>query len=217
MGPDLAASRFFFGAIVPLPFLLGWLAGLSSLAILGGGLWILWAWYVGELVGIAWIVTAGAMLLWSAAGRYLVLAFYPRGTDEPEVRRSAGGHDIPGPDGSRLHMDEQGASTGQPALVLTHGWALDSEAWYYARRQLGEQYRLILWDLPGLGRSTQPADGRYSVERLAEDLLAVIDAAGERRGTLGGHSIGGGVGVGPLPPPPGIGKRGNRPGLRRHH
>jgi pimeloyl-ACP methyl ester carboxylesterase len=176
---------------VPLPFLLGWLAGLSSFAILGGGLWILWAWYVGELVGLAWIVTGSAMLLWSAAGRHLVLAFYPRGTDEPEVRRSTGGHEIAGPDGSRLHMDEQGASSGKPALVLTHGWALDSEAWYYARRQLGEQYRLILWDLPGLGRSTQPADGRYTVERLAEDLLAVIEASGERRVTLVGHSIGG--------------------------
>jgi hypothetical protein len=34
----------------PLPFLLGWLVGLLSLTLLGGGLLILYAWYVGELV-----------------------------------------------------------------------------------------------------------------------------------------------------------------------
>src|SRR4051794_29508565 len=34
----------------PLPFLLGWLFGLLSLTLLGGGLLILYAWYVGELV-----------------------------------------------------------------------------------------------------------------------------------------------------------------------
>ena len=34
----------------PLPFLLGWLFGLLSLTLLGGGLLVLYAWYVGELV-----------------------------------------------------------------------------------------------------------------------------------------------------------------------
>jgi hypothetical protein len=34
----------------PLPFLLGWLFGLLSLTLLGGGLLILYAWYAGELV-----------------------------------------------------------------------------------------------------------------------------------------------------------------------
>jgi pimeloyl-ACP methyl ester carboxylesterase len=48
-----------------------------------------------------------------------------------------------------------------------------------------------MWDLPGLGRSTQPADGRYSVERLAENLRSVIAHTGDRPVTLVGHSIGG--------------------------
>jgi hypothetical protein len=34
----------------PLPFLLGWLVGLLSLTLLGGGLLVLYAWYAGELV-----------------------------------------------------------------------------------------------------------------------------------------------------------------------
>jgi pimeloyl-ACP methyl ester carboxylesterase len=76
-------------------------------------------------------------------------------------------------------------------IVLTHGWALDSTAWYYVRKELARNHRLVMWDLPGLGRSTQPADGRYSVERLAEDLRSVIAQTGDQPVTLVGHSIGG--------------------------
>ena len=36
-----------------LPFL--WLLGLLSLAILGGGLYLLWAWYVGVVVGTGYL------------------------------------------------------------------------------------------------------------------------------------------------------------------
>jgi pimeloyl-ACP methyl ester carboxylesterase len=50
----------------------------------------------------------------------------------------------------------------------------------------------VLWDLPGLGLSGQPKDGRYSLERMARDLRAVRDAtAGDRPVVLVGHSIGG--------------------------
>ena len=89
-------------------------------------------------------------------------------------------------------MDAEGPAD-KPVLVLTHGWTLDSQAWFYARQQLSKRYRLILWDLPGLGRSSQPADHEYSVERLAENLRAVIEhaTAANERVTLVGHSIGG--------------------------
>jgi pimeloyl-ACP methyl ester carboxylesterase len=77
-------------------------------------------------------------------------------------------------------------------VVLTHGWGLDANAWYYVRRRLASKFRLVAWDLPGLGRSTQPSDGRYSVQRLAEDLRAVIAVhADSRPVVLVGHSIGG--------------------------
>ena len=50
----------------------------------------------------------------------------------------------------------------------------------------------MLWDLPGLGLSSQPSDGRYSLERFARDLKAVLDAScGSRPVILAGHSIGG--------------------------
>jgi pimeloyl-ACP methyl ester carboxylesterase len=56
---------------------------------------------------------------------------------------------------------------------------------------LAQDYRLVLWDLPGLGKSSQPADGRYTVARLAENLRCVIAETGDKPVTLVGHSIGG--------------------------
>lgn len=176
--------------MMPLPFLLGTLASLLSLALLAGGIAILWMFATGTLVATAWLVSGIAMLAWSLLGRAIVLAFYPRGEDEPRSMRSEGARRIEGADGSSLHLEFDGPADA-PVIVLTHGWALDSQAWYYVRKHLAREFRLILWDLPGLGHSTQPRDGRYSVERLAEDLRIVIGQAGGRPVTLVGHSIGG--------------------------
>jgi len=176
--------------MLPLPFLLGTLATLGSVALLVGGLWIVWGWIAGTIVATSTLVYGIAMLAWSLLGRQIVLAFYPRGRDEPSALRSPNATVLEAPSGSRLHVEMEGPAD-RPVIVLTHGWALDSTAWYYVRKELAKHYRLVLWDLPGLGRSTQPADGRYSVERLAEDLRSVIAHTGDRPVTLVGHSIGG--------------------------
>lgn len=176
--------------LLPLSFLLAIVAGLLSLAFLVGGGYIVWAWYTGELIALSWLVSGVAMLVWSAFGRSLVLMFYPRGNDEPHIHRSEHTEKIQAADGSILHVEFEGPVDG-PTIILTHGWALDSTAWYYVRRELSKRYRLVLWDLPGLGKSTQPSDGRYSVARLAEDLRLVIEKTGDKPVTLVGHSIGG--------------------------
>ena len=126
--------------------------------------------------------------------------FYPllrrRGADDPrweEARGSARGdseHDIPRPDGSVLHAVCHGP-VGAPVLVLTHGWAATSAEWHYVKKHLGDRYRLILWDLPGMGRSHSPDSGEWSMEGLARDLDAVLELAGGRPAILVGHSIGG--------------------------
>lgn len=68
-------------------------------------------------------------------------------------------------------------------LRLTHGWGTNSTEWFYTKEALARRFRLIVWDLPGLGESKPRADGNYSLEKLAEDLEAVA--------ALAGHSIGG--------------------------
>jgi hypothetical protein len=50
---------------MPLTFLVMWLAGLFSLALLGVGGYLVWAWYVGEIVETVWLVVGIGLLLWS--------------------------------------------------------------------------------------------------------------------------------------------------------
>ena len=89
-----------------------------------------------------------------------------------------------------MHVAEAGA--GEP-IVLLHGWP---EHWWEWRRlipSLSEGYRLICPDLRGFGWSEAPRTG-YEKERLAADVLALLDALGLQRVRLVGHDWGGVVG-----------------------
>ena len=187
---DPAVSKALSGEkcmfMMPLTFLFMWLIGLLSLGMIAGGIYIVWAWYFGALVATAWLVLGIAMLAWSAAGRWLIVLMHPGGSDDPVSLRSGQQHRLARPEGHELYAEIHGPETGLP-IVLTHGWSLDSTAWY----RLSDRFRLILWDLPGLGQSSQPRDRDYSIERFAQDLRAVLELAGNRKVLLLGHSIGG--------------------------
>jgi pimeloyl-ACP methyl ester carboxylesterase len=77
-----------------------------------------------------------------------------------------------------------------PTLVLTHGAGANGSSWYYLLRDLAARFRLVVWDLPGLGHSRGPRNHDYSLEKHARDLEAVLDIAGEPV-VLAGHSMGG--------------------------
>jgi pimeloyl-ACP methyl ester carboxylesterase len=111
------------------------------------------------------------------------------GPDEPRSRRTGEARTLARPDGSTLRVELYGPPDGPP-VVLTHGWGLDADQWYYAKKEFAG-CRLIVWDLPGLGRSTEPANRDYSLANLARGLDAVIGEAGGRPAVLVGHSIGG--------------------------
>lgn len=181
---------------MPLTFLLAWVAGLVSLLVLGLGGYLVWAWYTGALVATIWLVLGVLLLAWALAGRCAVVLMRRRGEDEPRAERTGRHRTVKGPSGAVLHVEEYGPEQGAPTLVLTHGWDLDATAWHYQKRHLAGRFRLVLWDLPGLGRSSQPEDGGYSLERMAGDLKAVVDAtSGGRPVVLVGHSIGGMIGL----------------------
>jgi pimeloyl-ACP methyl ester carboxylesterase len=93
-------------------------------------------------------------------------------------------------DGSKLHVESYGPE-GAPVIVLTHGWGADHSEWDYLQRDLADRFRLLVWDLPGLGRSSQPVNHDYRLENLANDLQAVLSLAGDQPAILLGHSIGG--------------------------
>jgi pimeloyl-ACP methyl ester carboxylesterase len=140
----------------------------------------------------AYLVGGLLLLGWSVGGGWLVYPrlFRRRGQDEPRAEKPAESRKVRLPDGTELNVEITGPADGEP-VVLIHGWGLDADEWYYARRELAGRYRLYTWDLPGLGASGRPADRDWSLEKLARHLDAVVSLAGGRQVALVGHSIGG--------------------------
>ncbi len=139
------------------------------------------------------LLVGGLALVAFSLGGGIVLSpslWRRRGPDEPKQLRTGEVRRLLRPDGSQLQVELYGPADGPP-VVLTHGWGLDSGEWYYAKKRLAERHRVIVWDLPGLGRSGRPRDNDWSLERLASDLEAVLALAGDRPAVLVGHSIGG--------------------------
>jgi pimeloyl-ACP methyl ester carboxylesterase len=94
------------------------------------------------------------------------------------------------PDGTILHV-EIFEREGPQTVILTHGWSMNSKEWIFLIGSLHQKYRVIIWDLLGLGKSVPPRNHDYSLEKLAGDLKAVIDFSASQNVTLVGHSIGG--------------------------
>jgi pimeloyl-ACP methyl ester carboxylesterase len=79
-----------------------------------------------------------------------------------------------------------------PLIVLLHGITSTSDVWIDAMARLAERYTVVAPDLLGHGRSAKPR-GDYSLGAYASggrDLLGVL---GFERGTVVGHSLGGGI------------------------
>lgn len=138
-------------AFMPLDLLLRWLTGMFSIALLGGGIYLLHEWYEQDLIDSVCLIVGWVMVVWSGVG-FLPLIFFLRriGKDEPKMQRSQNTHRLSRPDGSEIHVEFYG-SPDAPPLILSHGWGTNSTVWYYAKKQLAQQFRLIVWDLPGLG------------------------------------------------------------------
>jgi pimeloyl-ACP methyl ester carboxylesterase len=96
-------------------------------------------------------------------------------------------------DGTRLHAQVFGPDHGYP-IVLAHGITCAIGVWAHQIADLVGQYRVIAYDHRGHGLSETPRRrGRYSLNHLASDLDAVLDAtlAPGERAVIAGHSMGG--------------------------
>lgn len=78
-----------------------------------------------------------------------------------------------------------------PALIFAHGLTSHRRITHRQLAPLADRYRLMLFDQRGHGESTPVTDpALYTAERMADDLLAVLDAAGIERAVVGGESMG---------------------------
>jgi len=94
----------------------------------------------------------------------------------------------------KLHAVEAGPEDG-PLAVLLHGFP---EFWYGWRRQIAPLaaagYRVLVPDQRGYHLSEKPRGvAAYGLDRLAGDVLGLLDDAGRERALLVGHDWGGAV------------------------
>jgi len=92
-------------------------------------------------------------------------------------------------DGTRIAWTATG--TGGPALLLTDGIGCAGYVWRRLAPALARERRVLHWNYRGHGASEPPRDpARATIGDCVSDLLAVLDAAGEERAVLAGHSMG---------------------------
>lgn len=93
--------------------------------------------------------------------------------------------------GHRVHYLAEGPAGGA-TVVLIHGLGGRSEDWRDLAPWLAKAgFRVYMPDLPGYGRSEQPADFSYSVPDESAAVVGFLDALGLKQVDLGGWSMGG--------------------------
>lgn len=93
-------------------------------------------------------------------------------------------------DGLTIAYDVEGS--GETALVFIHGWSCDSGYWRNQVPHFSESYTVVTVDLAGHGRSGVEREV-WSTESFGGDVVAVVEALGNERVILVGHSMGGPV------------------------
>lgn len=185
--------------MVPVILLL-FLLNILSLVILGASGWLGWSWYQGDLIADSdgtvtrvredwklWL--ALGLLAWSFLGRMVLRPLLARKDDIASQPVRIGGARVQGVDGADLYVETLGP-TGAPTVILTHGWGMDSTIWNYAKSDLSRRFRVVTWDLPGLGRSRAGKPNGVDLRAFAANLRFLIRETGGPV-VLVGHSIGG--------------------------
>ena len=92
-------------------------------------------------------------------------------------------------DGVALEVGDAGSG---PGLLLVHGFGGAKEDFADHVDALAARHRVVTFDHRGHGESDKPSDpSDYSLDRMADDILAVADGLGLDTFRLLGHSMGG--------------------------
>ncbi|MFI7385307.1 SDR family oxidoreductase [Streptomyces sp. NPDC049813] len=94
--------------------------------------------------------------------------------------------------GIELCVVEAG-DAARPTVVLVHGYPDSKEVWSEVATRLADRFHVVLYDVRGHGRSTAPTPlrGGFTLEKLTDDFMAVVDAVSPDRPVhLVGHDWG---------------------------
>lgn len=89
----------------------------------------------------------------------------------------------------RLAYEERGDGD---AVVLVSGGAMDMDQWDRQMTALSGERRVIRFDQRGVGDSEGPAEG-YTIEQMATDTVALVEARAATPCVLFGNSLGGSI------------------------
>jgi 3-oxoadipate enol-lactonase len=92
-------------------------------------------------------------------------------------------------DGTRIHYEVTGKSGATPVLMI-QGLGASKNAWNLQRIAMATRFRIISFDNRGAGRSDKPTEP-FTLEQMADDALAVLDAAEIETAHVVGASMGG--------------------------
>jgi 3-oxoadipate enol-lactonase len=92
-------------------------------------------------------------------------------------------------EGCLLHY-WSGGQAERPLLFFMHGATMDHRMFNAQVPAFAPHYRVLAWDARGHGRS-QPMGEAFSLERCAQDALAILDEMGISQAIFCGQSLGG--------------------------
>jgi pimeloyl-ACP methyl ester carboxylesterase len=167
---------------------------------------------VGGLVGLAAAATAAGVAVKRGRAPELSEGLPGREVTEAEFRAddplgpAARAADrtalVQADDGVLLAVEEIGPARAPITVVFVHGYTLSMACWAFQRRALaadltkangrGPRARLLFYDQRGHGASSRGPAEHSTIEQLARDLTAVLEARVPRGPVvLVGHSMGG--------------------------
>src|SRR5271156_2837351 len=95
--------------------------------------------------------------------------------------------------GDKIHYALTGA-TNAPVIVFSNSLGANLSMWDPQLPEIEKTFRILRYDTRGLGQSSA-TPGPYSIEQLARDVLALLDALKIQRANFCGLSMGGMIGM----------------------
>ncbi|HET9656588.1 MAG TPA: alpha/beta hydrolase [Kineosporiaceae bacterium] len=137
-----------------------------------------------------------------AAERTAVRRILPREPEEGDYGTLRGRTQVVHTDdGTALHVEvdepdpahlADGGRGPAVTLVFSHGYALSQDSWHFQRKALRGRFRMVFWDQRGHGRSGLGPPESATIDRIGDDLYAVLQAVVPQGPlVLIGHSMGG--------------------------